>query len=77
MTTPQQSTSKPVETMWLHLKAPVEFFERIDRWCQQVKERDGTVMAPNRSAAIRWIVHNFLLKQEQRAPRKRRKVKSR
>jgi len=73
MTQTAKSTDDDVPTMWLHLKAPVEFFERIDRWCeQQKKERDMT-MRPSRPAAIRYIVHNFLLKQEQhKAKRKPR-----
>jgi hypothetical protein len=54
-----------VPTMLLHLKAPVELFERLDRWRLQ---QSGTVK-PSRPASIRWIVHQFLLKQEQRAER--------
>ena len=62
-----------VPTMWLHLKAPVEFFERIDRWCEQQQKAQGMTMRPSRPAAIRYIVHNFLLKQEQhKAKRKPR-----
>jgi hypothetical protein len=61
-------------TAWeFTLKAPVELFERLDRWCLEVKERDGTVMAPSRPAAIRWIVHQFLLKQEARVAASRPK----
>jgi hypothetical protein len=60
-----------VPTMWMGLKAPVEFFERIDRWCEQERERQGMTMRPSRPAAIRFIVHNFLLKQEQKAERKK------
>jgi hypothetical protein len=46
-------------------------FISLDRWRLEVKERDGTVMAPSRPAAIRWIVHRFLLKQEARATEKK------
>jgi len=56
-----------VPTTWLHLKAPVELFERLDRWREQ--QATGPVV-PSRPAAIRWIVHQFLIKQEQRAGRK-------
>jgi hypothetical protein len=59
-----------VPTMWVRLKAPVELFERLDRWRERYKAEHGSVMAPDRQAAIRWIVHNFLLKQEQKASRR-------
>ena len=62
-----------VPTMWLRLKGPVELFERLDRWRERYQAEHETVMAPNRQAAIRWIVHNFLLKQEQKAKRPRRR----
>lgn len=57
-------------------------FISLDRRRLEVKERDGTVMAPSRPAAIRWIVHQFLTKQEARAaasrPKQRqKKTKSR
>jgi len=55
--------------MSLLVKAPVEFFERIDRWCEQQKEVQNMTIRPSRPAAIRYIVHQFLLKQEQRAKR--------
>jgi hypothetical protein len=64
-----------VPTMWLHLKAPVEFFERIDRWCELQQALRGMTLRPSRPAAIRWIVHQFLLKQEQKANRPRRRKK--
>jgi len=65
------------QTTFISLKAPVEFFERLDRWRLDVKERDGTVMAPSRPAAIRWIVHQFLVKQEERATKqKQRRTKA-
>lgn len=63
--------------MYLSVKAPVDFFERIDRWCEQERERQGMTMRPSRPAAIRWIVHQFLLKQEQRAKRPRQKTRKR
>jgi hypothetical protein len=53
------------------LRAPVEFFDRIDRWCQYVKERDQTVLTPHRTAAIRWIVDQFLRKEEALMARKK------
>jgi hypothetical protein len=42
---------------------------RIDRWCEQQKELQGMTIRPSRPAAIRWIVHQFLLKQERSKPR--------
>jgi hypothetical protein len=60
-------------TIYMGLRAPVEFFERIDRWCEQQQELRGMTIRPSRPAAIRFIVHNFLLKQEQKAARRRRK----
>jgi hypothetical protein len=60
--------AQQIPTMWLGLKAPVELFERLDRW------REQQVARPSRPASIRWIVHQFLLKQEQqRARRDKRK----
>jgi hypothetical protein len=64
--------TRETPTMWLRLKAPVELFERIDRWCEQQQEAQGMTMRPSRPAAIRWIVHNFLLKQEQTKSKSRR-----
>jgi hypothetical protein len=71
-----------VPTMSLNLTAPVDLFERIDRWREQWRIENNKVIAPTRSATIRWIVHNFLLKQEQKsvhkagskAPPKKRKA---
>ena len=54
-----------VETALMALKAPVEFFERLDRW----RLRQPMTMKPSRPASIRWIVNQFLLKQEQKAAR--------
>ena len=71
----KQSKSADEPTMSLLVKAPVEFFERIDRWCEQQKEAQGMTIKPSRPAAIRYIVHNFLLKQEQKTARKKRKRK--
>jgi hypothetical protein len=50
-----------------------EFFERIDRWCEEQQQARGMTMKPSRPAAIRYIVHNFLLKQEQLAARRKGK----
>jgi hypothetical protein len=55
----------------LGLKAPVEFFERLDKW------REQQIAKPSRPASIRWIVHQYLLKQEQRAERPRQKTRKR
>jgi hypothetical protein len=68
-------TEPDVPTMWMQLKAPVELFERLDRWREQYKSEHETVMAPSRQAAIRWIVHNFLLKQEEKVKSPRRAKK--
>jgi hypothetical protein len=56
-----------VETAWLGLKAPVEWFEQLDAW----REQQDFTPKPSRPAAIRWIVHQFLVKQGRRN-RKRR-----
>lgn len=78
--TKQQPTDHPsdekIATTLLALKAPVEFFERIDRWCQWVKERDGMTVTPSRPRAIRYIVDQFLVKEEAKMKRraKRRRV---
>jgi len=65
----QQAETKPdpPEMVLLGLKAPVDFFERLDHW------REQQIAKPSRPASIRWIVHQFLLKQEQRAERPRNK----
>jgi hypothetical protein len=68
----KRSKSADEPTMSLLVKAPVTFFERIDRWCEQQKEAQGMTIRPSRPAAIRWIVHNFLLKQEQTKSKSRR-----
>jgi hypothetical protein len=67
--------AEDVPTLRFPLKAPVDFFERLDRWREAVREKEGRVVAPDRGAAIRWIVHQFLLKQEEanRLNRKRRR----
>jgi hypothetical protein len=36
--------------------------------CEQQKEARGMTMQPSRPAAIRYIVHNSLLKQERKRP---------
>jgi hypothetical protein len=72
---PPKSDEAEVPTMWLHLKAPVEFFERIDRWCERQKELHDMTIRPSRPAAIRYIVHNYLLKQEHGRTRSRRRSK--
>jgi hypothetical protein len=75
---PKMEATKPddVPTTWLHLKAPVEFFERIDAWIVQEQARRKMTLRPSRPAAIRWIVHQFLLKQEQQK-QKRKTMKGR
>jgi hypothetical protein len=66
MAKPQQE-----EIARLVLSAPADLFARLDRWRLQ---QPGT-LKPSRPASIRWIVHHFLRKQEQKAsrvkPRKR------
>ena len=72
MKQPKPADAKPADepTMSLLVKAPVTFFERIDRWCEQQKEAQGMTIRPSRPAAIRYIVHHFLLKQEQSKPKR-------
>jgi hypothetical protein len=48
------------------LRAPTGWFERLDTWRNQ---QDYTP-PPSRPAAIRWIVDQFLAKQEQRRQRR-------
>jgi hypothetical protein len=54
------------------LRAPVEFFEQLDKWREHYKSEHEMVMAPSRPATIRWIVWTFLQKQ-QPAPRAHRR----
>jgi hypothetical protein len=72
------ATDKPEQTTTISLKAPTEFFERLDRWRE--RRGEGFVMKPSRPASIRWIVHRFLLSQEQKTARpqtgKRRRPKA-
>ena len=56
--------SEPTEL--LALRAPVEFWQRLDKWCEQ----QDVFLKPSRPAAIRWIVHQFLLAQEKQRPKK-------
>jgi hypothetical protein len=74
-----QAVSKPkaeeVPTMLMSLKAPVEFFERLDRWCEQQKQAQGMTIKPSRPTAIRYIVYNFLLQQEQQQQRATKRTK--
>jgi hypothetical protein len=73
----KENESAEVPTMYFNLKAPVELFERLDRWREQYKIEHASVMAPSRQAAIRWIVHNFLSKQEAKMSRPKRKPRKR
>jgi hypothetical protein len=50
----------------MQLKAPDEFWQRLDAW----REQQDFVPKPSRPASVRWIVWTFLQKQERRAPRK-------
>jgi hypothetical protein len=59
------------ETEWLKLKAPDAFWQKLDAW----RERQDFIPKPSRPASVRWIVHQFLLKQEQTARTKRRRSK--
>jgi hypothetical protein len=42
------------------------------------RQGEGHVMKPSRPASIRWIVHQFLLQQEQKAarPKARKRAKT-
>jgi hypothetical protein len=70
---PTEKQSEPA--MWLRVKAPVEFFELLDKWREQWKIKNDRVMAPTRPDTVRWIVYQFLLKQEARAQRRRPRKK--
>jgi hypothetical protein len=65
--------TKPETIKHLILKAPASFFERLDRWCEAEQQARGMTMRPSRPAAIRWIVHTHLLKQEQLRKRRRKR----
>jgi hypothetical protein len=43
----------------------------VDRWCEQTAKREKMTVPPSRPASIRWIVHQFLVKQERQAKRRR------
>jgi hypothetical protein len=63
---PERQKNERVETAWLGLKVPVELFQKLDAW----REQQDFTPKPSRPAAIRWIVWQFLTKQEERAARK-------
>lgn len=63
------------EFEWVRVAAPADFWRRLDRWRERTAKRKQMTMAPSRPASIRWIVHQFLLKQEQRAKRPTRRSK--
>jgi hypothetical protein len=58
-------------TEMLYLKAPVDFWDRLDRWREDYAQREDMTVTPSRPKSIRWIVHQFLLRQEQARKRKR------
>lgn len=64
-------TETDVETAWLHLKAPVTFFERIDDWCERAQREQDMIMRPSRPAAIRYMVDQFLKQEERQRGAKR------
>ena len=70
--TTTQKKGEAIATTWLHIKAPVDFVERIDRWREHYKVEHDMVVTPSRPAVVRWIVYNFLLKDEQRTVKKRK-----
>jgi hypothetical protein len=57
------------ETTLLHLKAPVELFERLDVWCEWMQRAKGMTLRPTRPAAIRYILDQYLQRQEKQAAR--------
>jgi hypothetical protein len=66
----QTEQKEDVATTWLHVKVPVDFVERIDRWRANYKAAQGVVMMPSRPAVVRFMVHERLTKDEQRAAKK-------
>ena len=60
---------KVKKMMLMQLKAPDEWFAKLDEW----REKQDAFVKPSRPAAIRWIVFQFLLKQEQHAARTKRR----
>jgi predicted transcriptional regulator len=55
---------EPVERQLV--KAPVELFERLDRWCERMQRERNMTMRPGRPAAIRYILDQFLQREEKR-----------
>jgi hypothetical protein len=68
-----QNDTTQIPTMRIGLKAPVEFFEQLDRWRQMVKQREHMVRLPDRQAAIRFIVHHYLEAERAKAARRKRR----
>ena len=58
----ESKNDERVETAWLGLRAPVDWFEKLDQW----REQQDFTPKPSRPASIRWIVYQYLTKQEQR-----------
>jgi hypothetical protein len=72
--TRSRTSAQTIPLKTVPLRAPVEFFDRIDAWCRYVQERDQTVLTPHRTAAIRWIVDQFLKKEEAAMARRNRRA---
>lgn len=64
--TKQAMQDDDVPTLTQPVKAPVALFERLDRWCEWTRARDGMTMRPSRPAAIRYILDQFLTREEER-----------
>jgi len=62
----ERDKSERVPTALLGLKAPVEWFEKLDAW----RELQDFTPKPSRPAAIRYIVWRFLDKEAQRAAKR-------
>jgi hypothetical protein len=65
--TERKNFGERVETAWLGLKAPVDWFDKLDAW----REQQDFTPKPSRPASIRWIVWQYLTKQEQRGAKRR------
>ena len=68
----ESKNDERVETAWLGLRAPVDWFEKLDQW----REQQDFTPKPSRPASIRWIVWQFLQTQEGRTAKRasRRRV---
>jgi hypothetical protein len=54
----------------VRINAPADFWQRLDQW----RERQPNFVKPSRPATIRWIVDQFLVREQQRQGKRGRKA---